>query len=452
MGIAGLMGRLRGTTGRAARAAAALAVAAAGLASPAPAAGQNLAVRGEVVHTMGPAGTIQDGVVIIESGKIKALGPAATTPVPEGTRVLRAAVVTPGLIDARCTLGLSGIYNSRHDSDQLERSSPAQPELRAIDAYNPQEPLVAYVRGFGVTTVHTGHAPGELVSGQTFIVKLAGTTADGAAIVPAFAVAATLSPQAIKGGNASPGTRAKLASVLRGELIKAQEYQAKLDKAKAPPEPAEKPAEKSSETPVEKAAEKAAEKKPALPDRNLRLEALAAVLRREMPLIVTAHRAQDIASALRIAEEFKIRLILDGAAEAPALIEQIKAAGVPVIVHPTMMRAVGETENLSFTTAAKLLAAGVPTALQGGFESYVPKARVVLLEAAIAAANGCTFEQALGLITRDAAKLLGIDARVGTLEVGKDADLALYSGDPFEYTTHCVGTVIDGKVVSEGKR
>jgi imidazolonepropionase-like amidohydrolase len=449
------MGRLRDASGRAARAAAGLAVAALPLLAPAPTVGQNLAVRGEVVHTMGPAGTIRDGVVVVESGKIKAVGPAATTPVPEGTRVLRAAVVTPGLIDARCTLGLSGINNSRHDSDQLERSSPAQPELRAIDAYNPQEPLVAYVRGFGVTTAHTGHAPGELVSGQTFIVKLAGTTADGAAIVPAFAVAATLSPQAIKGGSASPGTRAKLASVLRGELIKAQEYQAKLDKAKTPPEPAggkptDGPDGKPPETPAEKAEKKPTPPTP--PERNLRLEALAAVLRREMPLIVTAHRAQDIASALRIADEFRIRLILDGAAEAPALIEQIKAAGVPVIVHPTMMRAVGETENLSFTTAAKLVAAGVPTALQGGYEAYVPKARVVLFEAALAAANGCSFEQALALVTRDAAKLLGIDARVGTLEPGKDADLAMFSGDPLEYTTHCVGTIIDGKPVSEGKR
>lgn len=412
-------------------------------ASAAPALAQALAVRAGVAHTMGPAGSIKDAVVLLDNGKITAVGPAASTPIPPGTRTIAAAVVTPGLIDARCTLGLSGIYNTRADSDQLERSAPAQPELRAIDAYNPQEPLIAYVRSFGVTTAHTGHAPGELISGQTFVVKLTGNTADAAAIVPAFGVAATLSPQALKGGAASPGTRAKLAAVLRAELIKAQEYQAKLDRAEKP-----KPAEPAADKP----ADKAADKKPDAPERNLRLEALARVLRRELPLIVTAHRAQDIASALRIADEFKIKLILDGAAEAPTLIEQIKAAGVSVIVHPTMMRAVGETENLAFTTPAKLIAAGIPTAIQGGFESYVPKARIVLFEAAIAAANGCTFEQALALVTRDAAKLLGIDNRVGTLEPGKDADLALYDGDPFEYTTHCTGVIINGQVVSDAKR
>ena len=114
-----------------------------------------------------------------------------------------------------------------------------------------------------------------------------------------------------------------------------------------------------------------------------------------------------------------------------------------------MTRAFGEHENLSFTTASKLVAAGIPVALQSGYESYVPKTRVVLFEAAIAAAHGLKFEQALATITIGAAKILGVDNRVGSLEVGKDGDVALYDGDPFEYTTHCVGCVIDGKVVSE---
>ena len=107
---------------------------------------------------------------------------------------------------------------------------------------------------------------------------------------------------------------------------------------------------------------------------------------------------------------------------------------MPVIIHPTMTRAFGEHENLSFETAAKLVAAGMPVALQSGYEAYVPKTRVVLFEAAVAAANGLSFEQALKTITIDAAKILGIADRVGSLEVGKDGDVALYDGDPFEYT------------------
>jgi imidazolonepropionase-like amidohydrolase len=188
------------------------------------------------------------------------------------------------------------------------------------------------------------------------------------------------------------------------------------------------------------------------PARDLRLEALASVLRSELPLLVTANRAQDIATALRLAGEFRIRIWLDGAAESYLMVDQIKAAGIPVFIHPSMVRAVGEYENLSFETAGKLVTAGIPVIMQSGFEGYVPKTRVVLFEAALTAANGLTFEQALATVTSDAAKVLGIDDRVGTLEPGKDADLALYDGDPFEYTTHCVGVIINGKVVSEIKR
>ena len=162
--------------------------------------------------------------------------------------------------------------------------------------------------------------------------------------------------------------------------------------------------------------------------------------------------AHDIASALRLAKEFDIKIWLDGAVEAYMLVDEIKAAGVPVIVHPTMTRAFGEHENLSFETASKLVKAGIPVAIQSGYEAYVPKTRVVLWEAAVAAANGLSFDQALRTITIDAAKILGIADRVGSLEVGKDGDVALYDGDPFEYTSHCVGTVIDGRVVSETVR
>ena len=117
-----------------------------------------------------------------------------------------------------------------------------------------------------------------------------------------------------------------------------------------------------------------------------------------------------------------------------------------------MARSSADAENLSVETAAKLRAAGIPFALQSGYESYVPKTRVVLFEAAVAAGNGLGFDGALASITLDAAKLLGIAGRTGSLEVGKDADLALYDGDPFEYTTHCTGTVIGGQVFLEGAR
>jgi imidazolonepropionase-like amidohydrolase len=117
-----------------------------------------------------------------------------------------------------------------------------------------------------------------------------------------------------------------------------------------------------------------------------------------------------------------------------------------------MVRAFGERENVSFNTPASLATAGIPFAFQSGFEGYVPKTRVVLFEAAIAIQHGLPFDKALASLTIDAARILGIDEQVGSLEVGKDGDLALYDGDPFEYTTHAVGTVIDGVRVSDRVR
>jgi imidazolonepropionase-like amidohydrolase len=382
-----------------------------------------IGVKAETVHTMaGPA--ISNGVVLIRNGKIDRVGPASQIPIPTGTRTLQAKVVIPGLIDAHTVIGLSGYLNQPQDQDQLERSSPMQPDLRAIDAYNPQERLVEWVRGFGVTTLHTGHGPGILMSGQTMIVKSRGKTVEDAVMVPTAMVSVTLGDSS-KEPTKGPGSRAKQIALLRTELIKAKEYARKRETASD-------------------------DKKPG---RDLRLDELVRVLKREIPLLVTAQRAQDIVSAIRVAKEFSFRLILDGAAEAYLVIDQIKEASVPVIIHPTMARAgMGETENLSMETASKLKKAGISVALQSGFESYVPKTRVVLYEAAVAAANGLSFEEALGTVTIDAARILGIADRVGSLEAGKDADLALFDGDPFEYTSHVTGVLIQGEIVSQETR
>lgn len=382
----------------------------------------DLVVKGETVYTMAGA-PLTNGAVVVRDGKIAAVGPASEVDVPAGARVFEAKVVTPGLVDAHTVVGLAGYLNQPHDQDQLERSSPLQPELRAIDAYNARERLVVWVRGFGVTTIHTGHSPGALISGETMVAKTRGDTVAEAVVVPTAMVAATLGETArSREPKKSPGTRGKMAALLRIELVKAQELLAKKERAE--------------------------EDKP--PSRDLGLETLGRVLEGELPLLVTVDRQQDITTALRLQREFGFRLVLDSAADAHLLVDEIKAAGVPVIVHPTMARPRGERENLSMETAGVLADAGIPIALQSGYESYVPKTRVVLFEAALAAARGLGRERALAAITIDAARLIGVDEKVGSLEVGKDGDLALYDGDPFEYTTHCEATVIDG-VVYEGE-
>lgn len=400
----------------------------AALACALPASAQDVAVRGTTVYTMA-GDPIPDGIVVIEDGVISAVGPASSTPVPEGMRILNAAVVTPGLVDAHSTVGLSGYLNQPNDQDQLEGSAPIQPELRAIDAYNPNERLVEWLRDFGVTTLHTGHGPGALVSGQTMVVKTIGRTADDAVVVPRAMIAANLGSWALERDGKAPGTRSKQIAMLRNALLGAT----------APGKPE-----------TEKKKDKDQDKEP--PQRDLGKEALQDVLAGKVPLMVTANKAQDILNALRLKEEFGIDLVIDGAADAYMVTDQLREAGVSVILHPPGARQYGDMANASFDTAAALRDAGIPFALQSGFEGYVPKTRVILWEAAVAAANGLGMEGALKAITIDAATLIGVGDKVGSLEVGKHGDIAMFDGDPFETSNHTVGVVIEGVVVSEEAR
>ncbi|MGH7665115.1 MAG: amidohydrolase family protein [Gemmatimonadaceae bacterium] len=385
-----------------------------------------VAVRGDTVHTMaGPP--IADGVVLIGSdGTIEAVGPAASVAIPDGYRTLTARVVTPGLVDAHTVVGLAGYLNQDHDQDQLELSDPIQPELRAFDAYDARERLIEWVRNLGVTTLHTGHGPGALVSGQTMIVKTVGETVGEAMMDSVTMIAMTLGNSVSENFEGkSPGTSAKAVAMLRAEFVKAGEYARKRGEGAA---------ENDDDEPLA---------------RDLGLETLARVLDGELPALITAHTVTDILAALRLKREFGFSLVLDGAAESYLLLDEIKAAGVPVILHPTMVSAGGETKNATLETAKRLHDAGITVALQSGYEGYVPKTRVVLFEAAMAAANGLSFEQALATVTIGAARIIGADDRVGSLEPGKDGDVALFDGDPFQFTTHVCGVVIEGQVVSE---
>ena len=409
-----------------------------------PAAAQ-VAVRAGTLHTVSGA-PIENAVVIAGAdGRIEWVGPAAEANIPDGVDVLEAAVVTPGLVDARSVVGLSGALNSNvgpvRDQDQLERSSPLQPDLRAIDAYDANETLVEWVRSYGVTTLHTGHGPGALVSGQTMIAKTRGRNVEQATLMPVRMLAATLG-NAVSSNFQSPGTSAKGIAMLRSALHGAQAYLDQVQKA----EEAGTEGNGESDGDGNGNGEEDDDAKPAPqpPPRDLSKEALGQVLSGELSLLVTANTVAEMASALRLQQEFGFDLVLDSAAESYLLLDEIREAGVPVLLHPTMSR----VRNGSYETAATLADAGIPFAIQTGFEGYVPKTRVLLWEAAIAAANGLGMERALEAITLSPARILGIDDRVGSIEVGKDADLALFDGDPFEYTSHICGVIIESEVLS----
>ncbi len=372
-------------------------------------------VSGEVLH---------NSVILIRDGKVEALG--TELEIPEGYRRLQAKVVTPGLIDSHSVVGLAGALNSAvakgqrsvrvQDQDQLERSHPLQPELRALDAYDARERLISWVRQFGVTTLHTGHGPGAVVSGQTIVVKTVGDSPEEASLIPSRAIAVTLGASPSKTYD-SPGTRAKVVAMLRQALLEATAYQEKM----------------------------ASDEKP---DRNLRSETLVQVLNGELAMMITADRSPEIMGALRLKEEFGLEVWIDSCAECYLHLKEIKAAGVPVLVHPTMSRPSGEKRNLAFDTAAKLHNAGIPFAFQSGYETYVPKSRVLLWEAAMAVKYGLPREAALKAMTLTPATILGLED-LGRIEVGLPANLVLFDGDPFEYTSHVCTVIIDGKVVSD---
>ncbi|MCH8549002.1 MAG: amidohydrolase family protein [Balneolaceae bacterium] len=371
-----------------------------------------VAVKGETVYTMN-GNPISNGVVLINNGVIEQVGTQNRVNIPDGYEVYEAKVVTPGMIDARSVVGLAGYYNQNHDQDQLETSDAVQPELRAYDSYNAREFLVEYLRGKGMTTIHTGHGPGAVISGQTMIVKTKGTTVEQASIVDTKMLSMTLGSM-VRGNFSSPGTRSKTVSVLRQELVRAEDYAAKRAEGETN-------------------------------GTDLKMEKLADLIDGEVTALVYAQTAHDIMTALRIQREFGFDMVLEGAAEAYLVLDEIKEAGVPVVIHPTMVRPSGEAKNSSFETAGKLHEAGVPIAFQSGYEAYVPKSRIARYEAAIAAANGLGMENALYAMTKGAAEILGISDRVGSIERGMDADLVLFDGDPFEYLTRVEAVFIDGE-------
>jgi imidazolonepropionase-like amidohydrolase len=286
--------------------------------------------------------------------------------------VINAQFVTPGLIDAHTVIGLNGYLNQPHDQMALDGGASIQPELRAIDAYNAQEKLVQWVREFGVTTIHTGHQPSALISGQTMIAKTWGNNVDEATIVPLAMVAVTIGDGGNAGQGKSPGTRAKQAAMLRAELIKAQENSKKTEPAK-----------------------------------DLKSEIMMKIIKREVPLLVTVQRAQDILTAIRIAKEFNIRIVLDGVSDAHMVLDDIKAsASLSSSIRRWHVRAV-RPRTCRSRTPREFVQPGIRVALQSGYEGYVPKTRVVLFEAAMAAANRLLPREAMAMITIDAARNLG---------------------------------------------
>jgi imidazolonepropionase-like amidohydrolase len=366
--------------------------------------------------------SIAQGVILVEEGKITAVGPASDVNVPEGWPVLTAAVVTPGLIDAHTVVGLSGAANIGADQDQDELSDPNQADLRVLDSFNPREPLLEFLCREGVTVVHVVPGRANVLAGQTGVFRTSGRTAESMTLrFPAGLLVNLGETPKASYTNRQPTTRMGTAALLRTALAQAQNYARK------------------------KAAAKDEEKRPPY---NPKWEALSLALDGKLPVIFAAHRADDLCTALRLAKEFNLKPRLDLATEGYLIADRLAEAKAPVVVHPTMQRPASmETYHSQLCNAAVLADHQIPLAIGTGFEAYVPKTRVLRYEAAMAMVNGLGYERALRAITLDAARILGIDNQRGSIEKGKVADLVLFDGDPFEHTTHVTHTLIEGRVV-----
>jgi imidazolonepropionase-like amidohydrolase len=341
--------------------------------------------------------------------------------------VISAAVVTPGLIDAHSVVPLAGEYNIAADQDADEESDPNQADVRTLDAFNPSEPLMRFLLTQGVTVVHACPGRANVIGGMTGVFRTHGRTAESMTIRFPQSMLFNLgvAPKKTYEGKL-PATRMGTAALLRRALTDAANY---VNKKKQ---------DKNDGKDVK---------------RQLKQEALASVLDKKVRALFCAQRGDDILTALRIAREFNLDAQLALAADGYLVADQIVAADVPVIVHPTMQRIGGiETYNSLLGNAAALSRRQIPVAIGGGVEGYVPKTRVIRHEAAVAMIHGLGFDGALKAITLDAARILGIDKDFGSIELGKSADIVLYDGDPFEHATHTTHVFVDGKLAYDRSR
>lgn len=381
--------------------------------------------NGNVMTMAGPAFV---GDVAIENGKIVAVGQSLSYSDAE-VRDVTGMTVMPGIVDPHCHIGMWEDAMGFEGADGNECTNPITPELRAIDAINPYDRCFEEAVAGGVTTCVTGPGSANVIGGQFMAIKTYGDSVENMVLRFPVAVKAAFgeNPKRVYNGkNQTPSTRMATAALMRKALIEAQEYNEKLEKGKADPEK--------------------------MPERNLGKEILARVIRRELPLKIHAHRADDILTAIRICREFKLRYTLDHCTEGYLITDKLKEALSEdcegIIVGPLLTdRSKIELKNLSFKAPKVLEQAGIEYAMMTDHpvtpEQYLP------ICTAIAVREGASEEGALKAITINAAKITGIADRVGSIEVGKDADIAVFSGHPFDFRSRCVLTLVNGKVAHE---
>ncbi len=384
-----------------------------------------LVIKGGVIHTV-TRGTISGGAVIVEGGRITFVGPLDKARIPGDAEIIDAEGmhVMPGMIDPHSHLGVAEQGVGWEGRDTTETTEPITPHLRALDAVKTDDMGFQEAAEAGVTTVGVLPGSGNPIAGLAAALKTHGESLlDMVLREPVgMKMAFGENPRRIHGLEAkrSPATRMAVAGLIREWLVKAENYARKKELFKDQPEK--------------------------LPDRDLRLEALEQLLRGVFPARSHAHRADDILTAIRLAEEFGYRLIIDHGTEAYRIAGILAEKHIPVVVGPLLSsRYKVELRGKTMKTPAILAEHGVTFALTT--DHPVTPIRLLPVEAGLAMREGLSFNDALKAVTINAARILGVDERVGSLEEGKDADIVVLSGRPFDMLTRTMYTIINGRIV-----
>ncbi|SHJ98101.1 Imidazolonepropionase [Clostridium cavendishii DSM 21758] len=377
-------------------------------------------IKNGMIFTMGEM-NFEKGDILIKDGKI--------VDVSENINVddeyiidANGATIIPGMIDAHCHLGLIEENMGQEGSNVNEVSDPITPQIRAIDGINPLDGGFKKAVKAGITTVVSGPGSANVIGGSFAAIKTHGICIDDMIVKSpvAMKVAFGENPKRVyKGKNKAPMTRMANAAMLRETIIEAKNYLNKKNIAK---------------------------EKGEFFEEKLKYEALIPVLNREIPLKAHAHRADDILTAIRIAKEFDLRLTLDHVTEGHLITSHIKKSGYGAIVGPTLsFNSKIELTNRSFKTSVELIKAGVKTAIMT--DHPVTNIERLPLCVALTMKEGLSFLEALRTVTIDAASIVGIDDKVGSIEKGKDADIVILDGSPFDIATKTLYTIINGEVV-----
>ena len=359
--------------------------------------------------------------IAVRDGKIAAIG--KDLPQLEGEESFDAGGrrIYPGFVEAHSHLGLDPYGAGFSEKDYNETTEPLTPQLRGLDSFNPMDEGVRLALMGGVTAVGTGPGSSNVLGGTFVAVKTYGKCVDDMVIRPAVAMKCAFgeNPKRVytdKGCSA----RMTVAAKLRDMLCQAQDYMLRKDAA--------------GENILKR------------PKFDMKLEALIPVMRGEMPLKAHAHRADDICTAIRIAKEFHVKLTIEHCTDGHLIVEELVRAGYPVAVGPTLGNASKlELRNKSFTTPGILAAAGCQVSIIT--DAPVIPQQYLPLCAGLAVKEGMDPFAALQAITINPARHLGIEDRVGSLEVGKDGDLVIADGDPMVSTTKILTVFVDGQRV-----